>query len=375
MCLPLKIRCESFEIGSHPDYSALSYTWGHPVIEDYSDTGTLKIHHPFPYHRVPGKLTVTPTLHDALLQLQRSGHSGYLWIDAICIDQSNTEERNHQVNIMCGIYENASCGLIWIGKEDESAPVVIGLLHRLAACARNASPDFRRDVEFPQSLGIPTIINHSRVLESFGIPDFNDDEDLEMSIFLNQRWFRRVWIIQEVALAQRADVPWGSFTTSWKTLSDSINHRERVNELRLLGRTLGRSARSTESGPIAHSYITRVLSDFASGGDISDFLSLPLETRLLDLGEQSSTSAMFMMILRVGRLFRSKEPQDKAFGLLGVIQEAARVRNLLGCPIKADYDKSLVQSTRLQRRQWLTNPPGLHNRAGHDYVYVRSYAR
>jgi Heterokaryon incompatibility protein (HET) len=338
---PITFSLLNFEIGSHPDYTALSYTWGDPVYEDVLDAGNRSIYHPFPNQKRHGKLKVTSNLHDALLQLQRSGLTGYLWIDAICIDQSNAEERNHQVNMMCEIYEKASHVLVWLGKEDESASVVISLLHRLARCVQDVSPNLLDNLHFAHPLDFPPATNNPSALELRDIPDFTDEEDSAISVFLNRRWFRRIWIIQEVVLAAQTEVLWGTFTTSWKTFSDCINHWQYSIRSRLQGSIHPLTTGDTD--PMAHSYIIRALSDFASGEIRSDLLKLPLETWLLDVGERSSTGAIFMMILRAGRSFRSKEPEDKVFGLLGLIQKAARVRNLAECSIKADYGKPVAQ--------------------------------
>jgi Heterokaryon incompatibility protein (HET) len=105
---PVEISMEIFRLRTPPKYTALSYTWGHPVDEDYPETVMHKVHQPLPGQGRPGKLSVTLNLHDALLQLQRmsdSSPSEYFWIDAICIDQGSLEERDHQVNMMCEIYE------------------------------------------------------------------------------------------------------------------------------------------------------------------------------------------------------------------------------------------------------------------------------
>jgi hypothetical protein len=42
--------------------------------------------------------------------------TGYLWIDAISINQETLEERNHQVGIMGEIYSRAECVIIWLGR-------------------------------------------------------------------------------------------------------------------------------------------------------------------------------------------------------------------------------------------------------------------
>lgn len=52
----------------------------------------------------------------------------FLWIDAICIDQSRVEERNHQVAMMGKIYSRARRVLVWLG---QSTPLIAGLLHNM----------------------------------------------------------------------------------------------------------------------------------------------------------------------------------------------------------------------------------------------------
>jgi hypothetical protein len=43
------------------------------------------------------------------------------WIDFISIDQTNVQERNHQVQMMKQIYRNAESVSVWLGEEDKSA--------------------------------------------------------------------------------------------------------------------------------------------------------------------------------------------------------------------------------------------------------------
>ncbi|KAF3799365.1 hypothetical protein GCG54_00001407 [Colletotrichum gloeosporioides] len=62
-------------------------------------------------------ISVTENLFHALRRIR--AHQMFaeeaLWIDAICIDQSFTEERNHQVRIMGKIYTDCTNGLVWLG--------------------------------------------------------------------------------------------------------------------------------------------------------------------------------------------------------------------------------------------------------------------
>lgn len=103
------IECEIFdydlsevENGGHV-YEALSYVWGSEVR----------------YHtiRVNGcDLAVTSNLHAALLHLRNHRLQRTLWIDAISIDQGDTEEKSKQIPIMRNIYAQAQQVVVWLGE-------------------------------------------------------------------------------------------------------------------------------------------------------------------------------------------------------------------------------------------------------------------
>ena len=58
-------------------------------------------------------LSVTENLHHALLQLRQMADVQHLWIDAICINQSNLREREQQVSIMGDIIASAEV-IVWL---------------------------------------------------------------------------------------------------------------------------------------------------------------------------------------------------------------------------------------------------------------------
>src|SRR2546421_6055269 len=70
-----------------PAYTALSYTWGEKLC-------------PNPIRLDNCSFYVTQNLHDALGRLQNHDRAGLLWADAICVDQTNDDEKNHQVGMM-----------------------------------------------------------------------------------------------------------------------------------------------------------------------------------------------------------------------------------------------------------------------------------
>ncbi|KAF2254645.1 HET-domain-containing protein, partial [Trematosphaeria pertusa] len=86
-----------------PPYETISYVWGK---QNRSQILTF---------RTAETVRITPALQVTLSYLRFHCRTGYLWIDQICIDQSNTLECNQQVAIMGEIYGKAQRVLIWLG--------------------------------------------------------------------------------------------------------------------------------------------------------------------------------------------------------------------------------------------------------------------
>ncbi len=133
---PFELQLEHFESPRVPSYIALSYVWGdpnnsHPVNVDCRG------------------INVTQNLYDALLHiselssifeegLSRQSESGqaelFLWIDAICINQRNIDEKSKQVPKMTEIFSSAYTVLIWLGAFERLGRNIVGvelLLHVL----------------------------------------------------------------------------------------------------------------------------------------------------------------------------------------------------------------------------------------------------
>ncbi|KAH8595414.1 heterokaryon incompatibility protein-domain-containing protein, partial [Bisporella sp. PMI_857] len=100
---PSILRCQlkhfSLDNGT-PHFVAISYTWG-----TSRRMGKLEIN---------GKILRIPynawdILHELLYRSQ------LFWIDSVCIDQTNTKERNHQVSMMRDIYSSADMVYVWLG--------------------------------------------------------------------------------------------------------------------------------------------------------------------------------------------------------------------------------------------------------------------
>ena len=136
----------SFEdvIGIRPNYEALSYVWGSP-------TGTIPL-------VVNGKeLLITPNCDEALRYLRLHNGHRRLWVDAICIDQSDgqesREERNQQIALMGEVYRNAECTLCWLGKGEQYTAGLFLLLDRVGQCS--SKRELQKIIRYDGMLNIP----------------------------------------------------------------------------------------------------------------------------------------------------------------------------------------------------------------------------
>lgn len=162
------VKCELLHVNleDNPHFEAVSYTWANEDGDD-SKRGTV-------YLLCGATIAVTENCEAVLRQLRSSRSERRLWVDALCINQANTNERNHQVGLMARIYHGAKNVVISIPD----------LKLRLAAVA------MPRD-----SL---------RFLFAWlqGSTSTNGSELVALKYLLNSRYFHRVWTIQEVALAK-----------------------------------------------------------------------------------------------------------------------------------------------------------------------------
>jgi hypothetical protein len=84
-------------------YTALSYQWG-------------KDKRHVPINVDDGNVLVTANGDAALTQLRKTNGVNYLWIDAICINQDNIDEKGFQVAMMDQVYSKAESVIIWLGE-------------------------------------------------------------------------------------------------------------------------------------------------------------------------------------------------------------------------------------------------------------------
>jgi len=148
-----------------PCYIGLSYTWGDPELRRPILVGDKVFH-------------ATVNLVIALEHLQEEGKTIRFWIDAICIDQSNLDEKSIQVQRMGNIFASAALVIAWLGPAaDESEQALRKLM-----CFTDDYPDPGEK------------LNHT-----FG-ERYAALSIKSIDAFFDRPWFKRVWVGQEVAL-------------------------------------------------------------------------------------------------------------------------------------------------------------------------------
>jgi hypothetical protein len=105
---PIACRMVHSNLLDNIQYESLSYMWG-------SKVSPLQI-------QVNGAMVdVKDNLHQALKRIRLAETVRVLWIDALCINRDDINERNHQVSQMGRIYEKATGVVAWLGLLDHSS--------------------------------------------------------------------------------------------------------------------------------------------------------------------------------------------------------------------------------------------------------------
>lgn len=269
-----KLKCKILHstLDDPPDYIAISYAWGDGV-----DTKRLILD--------GSTISVAASLHDALRAVRDKDDEILVWIDGLSIDQNNKAERASQVGLMSQIYGNAKFVAVWLGPHAEDSQLAIPLLEEIAK--GKVSKKRIRAVSNPDSWAL-------------------------RNLFKREFW-NRLWVVQEVFLAQEIWVFCGSSQLPWeayKIASDSFWEQESDPHLR--------------QGP----------SNFP---DMGSFVGMGTDSLL--------------EVLRACRKKVTENPRDKIFGLLGILPEETRKEIPVNYdqPVKAlyiDVADHIISSTR-----------------------------
>jgi Heterokaryon incompatibility protein (HET) len=315
-------------------YDALSYTWG-----KLEKKGEIILEG----HRFP----VTQNLETALRQIRRwrrltgvtkdaQGES-YWWVDAVCINQSDVEERNRQVGIMRQIYKRAENVRVWLDAEEErgggDSALAMRLVERMFSDVPKVEPGEPKPA-YPE-VGEEEKVRHWRALAAL----------------LERPWWERVWVRQEVALNWSVTIHCGDESCDWYVLMSTVEWLNRfVNRMGFdpLQAAGGRQPVADAGGIHVPFYrkvdLFMVVKDQVRNGDkYMDFKDLIFHTRFC----------------------RSTDLRDKVFAVLGLADpEDHKLEADYRLPVQEAYKaaaRSLISATgSLDVLGACQNPERLH---------------
>ena len=169
---------KAFSLEDAPPYAALSYSWGGRV-----NSAGSRLKCKGGASSVP--ISLSQDLKQAIHRLDKINRHGWLWVDAICINQDDKAEKSSQVRIMRTIYGKARCVYVWLGEQQ------------------------KRPIETSRRSGVP--ITHLT--------------GATISRLLRQGrsvWWSRLWVIQEIVSSAKIIVCIGHHTMQWHDFVNAL---------------------------------------------------------------------------------------------------------------------------------------------------------
>ncbi|KAF4631122.1 hypothetical protein G7Y89_g7007 [Cudoniella acicularis] len=204
----IKCELEVVDLEARPRFEALSYVWGNPNPPDIIICNGQQHF-------------MTPNLALALRRLRSPYMNRTAWIDAICMNQEDLEERSQQVQLMRVIYSQAWRVIIWLGEDNGLAAMAIQTIKWFVGecCTRIGTSLDALDLDSNSPMDLQLRIFQTATTKiQRPDPIQTPNEWQAMEWFFDQPWFSRVWIIQEVAFAP-AVIYVGSFEIGWKEVA------------------------------------------------------------------------------------------------------------------------------------------------------------
>lgn len=260
----------------NPTYVAISYTWG-----EQSAVG-----HFFDSNGVETALGYSQVILDIVTTLVPPEGTLYLWIDAICINQEDHDERASQVMIMGDIYKQAQQVVIFLGMADDASIRAMDLLQLTRGFIQangDVLPPLKIETFEKRSLGA-------------GI---NPAYWAAVAQLLCRPWFTRCWTIQEVALASDAVAVCGRHAVRWDELCQLCQWVAANNGL-----------------------LFQVMEKHLLGASRMAYLEAPFRNPpyiavARDLQRTEKDPSILQQLLLYFCRFRTTDPRDKIFALLG----------------------------------------------------------
>lgn len=341
----LAFTLHTFRLDAAPPYIALSYTWVDPVLpsDGTSSSSSSSSSTSSPHRKVitlDGRpFPVLPNLLDALTRLAAARPGSYIWIDSICINQTDHAERASQVRAMDTVYSRAAETVIWLGEATEATHRALPSLQAMGGQGVAAEERILRWGR-TQTFGDAFVADDAESLRRNGLPAMTADDWDDVADVVGRVWFRRVWVIQEVALSPNPVILIGPHVLPWATVGNAAlvtMGSSVVTALFGLRQGGHRILRLVEGMVLAG--MLHMLREWCRGEE-SPFRDILAKTDYAAGIDQNTLGAELLNVLMVSKGSVSTVRQDRVYGLLGIMNHIARKKGLQLPNIEVDYHSS-----------------------------------
>ncbi|KAH8721650.1 heterokaryon incompatibility protein-domain-containing protein [Ilyonectria robusta] len=329
---PIEVSLREYSLDACPEFGALSYTW---ATED-GDSSLSKC-----LECGGGIIKITANCEAALVRLRQSEEVRVLWVDAICIDQSNDAEKNLQITLMRQIYSLATWVGLWLG--EASTAVDEQTSKPLSELGMTFMHDFAVEIAERSNSGqtpyggelYQEFIGDRRAFQEQGMEVFTPRVQGFWDV-LHRPWWERLWVVQELALSQSAHLMCGGSSESWHNLTVVIDGLVKSD------------GQSVEVFEFIATFITSAFHQIhmASFVDRNQPDSIP--------SQPPTPGTRALAILNATRNTRATDPRDKIYGILGFFGDAeSDPENIFPLPdytktaaeLYADVSRSIIANT------------------------------
>jgi serine/threonine protein kinase len=193
----IELKIITVSLSDNPTYEAMSYAWGESrsvcSISVYPDDNTKSTCE-------PQKLLIQSDLFQALQVLRYPKRERRLWIQSVCINQKDLDEKSNQVCQMYQIFAKAQGACIWLGGCDSAYHKAMDTISKVS------------NIEKPDNNWLP--LDPIEDKETFR----NDIQERWHSLvdLMRRPWFSRRWVVQEIAFSRKASIYCGHMEHNWK---------------------------------------------------------------------------------------------------------------------------------------------------------------
>jgi hypothetical protein len=348
------INCELIVVNADdaPEYEALSWCWGTSALDH--EVRVIQKERSNQSEQV-SIMMVSKTLSKALISLRRSAKSRHLWVDFMCINQEDNDERNKQVPMMHKIYGNAKKVCIWL---DEDKNLVQDLLPNPISDNSDSDSEIDRENEMrhereQQSESETALLDkiamdfiRNDVLRLWQFDTLCKDKKMAkqwaaLLSLMRKPWFSRRWVVQEIALAKDATIYCGKGHIKWRDFADAVALFVEVEDAT---HRLTEVMKQNE----VYNHIPDFFEDLSTLGATLLVDATSNLYRKLENGDRDRQKSLEYLVSALP-IFEVTDPRDAIFSLLAIAKDASplAVNRRRGLPrfqrIMHEMDKTLTR--------------------------------